>query len=312
MAEFLIDHWEFGPRGAIAASLDHDINLKANQWCHCQREAKGLKTWMREQGIDSAVIESLTADDTRPRFEVYEDGSFLLILRGVNLNEGAQADDMLSLRLYWFKDRLISTRKTPSRAIAQIREALREGKGPKSIALLILNMVESLNRNIEQYLNQVETALEKLEEEERYDTDALYFTHKRLLKFKRFMKPQFYALSDFYEAGHHTCENLQAKLRNIVDTISRINESINFYLEQVGIMKADAEQEQNEIMNRNSYLFTIIAALFLPVSFLTGLLGINIGGMPGVDSPWAFGIFCAFLLLCFVGEYILLKRLKFM
>ncbi|MDN3685409.1 CorA family divalent cation transporter [Vibrio sinaloensis] len=44
-------------------------------------------------------------------------------------------------------------------------------------------------------------------------------------------------------------------------------------------------------MNRNTYLFSIIAGIFLPASFFTGLLGVNIGGIPGVDEPMAFTLF---------------------
>ena len=50
---------------------------------------------------------------------------------------------------------------------------------------------------------------------------------------------------------------------------------------------------------RTNYLLTIVAAIFLPLGFITGLLGINVGGMPGVDDGHAFwivvGLCCAIL-----------------
>ena len=48
-------------------------------------------------------------------------------------------------------------------------------------------------------------------------------------------------------------------------------------------------------MNKNLYLISIIAAIFLPLGFLTGLLGINVGGIPGTDVTWAFWAVCALL-----------------
>jgi zinc transporter len=51
--------------------------------------------------------------------------------------------------------------------------------------------------------------------------------------------------------------------------------------------------------NRTMYLLSIIAGVFLPLSFITGLLGINVGGMPGVNSDSAFWIVC--LLIVIVG-----------
>ena len=46
----------------------------------------------------------------------------------------------------------------------------------------------------------------------------------------------------------------------------------------------------SEEMNRRSYAFTVIATIFLPLGFFTGLKGINVGGMPGVDDDTAFWI----------------------
>ena len=64
-------------------------------------------------------------------------------------------------------------------------------------------------------------------------------------------------------------------------------------------------------MNQNTYLFSVIAAIFLPTSFLTGLLGVNVGGIPGTESPIAFGLFCAGLVLIFGLEFWILRRLQF-
>ena len=50
-----------------------------------------------------------------------------------------------------------------------------------------------------------------------------------------------------------------------------------------------------------TYLLTIVAGIFLPLGFITGLLGINVGGMPGVDDGNAFwlvvGLCCTILLV---------------
>ncbi|WP_345742108.1 CorA family divalent cation transporter [Vibrio nigripulchritudo] len=64
-------------------------------------------------------------------------------------------------------------------------------------------------------------------------------------------------------------------------------------------------------MNKNSYFLSIVAGIFLPAGFFTGLLGVNIAGMPGTDNPYAFLIFCVSLLAIVLLEVILLKKLKF-
>jgi zinc transporter len=36
------------------------------------------------------------------------------------------------------------------------------------------------------------------------------------------------------------------------------------------------------------YVLSVVAALFLPLTFVTGLLGMNVGGLPGLESPNGF------------------------
>ena len=65
-------------------------------------------------------------------------------------------------------------------------------------------------------------------------------------------------------------------------------------------------------MNRTMYLLTMISALLLPSSLITGLFGINVGGMPGVDNTLAFTIVAVTIPALAVCEYILFRRLKWM
>lgn len=52
----------------------------------------------------------------------------------------------------------------------------------------------------------------------------------------------------------------------------------------------------------DQYILTIVAAIFLPLSFLTGLLGINVGGIPGVDNGNAFWIVVGLCLGIFIAQ----------
>ena len=63
-------------------------------------------------------------------------------------------------------------------------------------------------------------------------------------------------------------------------------------------------------MNRNMLLLSVITAIFLPIGALTGLLGINVGGMPGADSPVAFWIVVGLILLISIGLLWIFRRLK--
>ena len=63
-------------------------------------------------------------------------------------------------------------------------------------------------------------------------------------------------------------------------------------------------------MNTRMYVLSVVAAIFLPLGFLTGLLGINVGGIPGTENPWAFLIFSLLIVGILVVQMLWLKYKK--
>ena len=63
-------------------------------------------------------------------------------------------------------------------------------------------------------------------------------------------------------------------------------------------------------LNRTTYLFSLIAAIFLPLSFLTGLLGINVAGIPGSSDPNAFLLACGILVAVVLVQIAIFKKLS--
>ncbi|MFV0447591.1 MAG: zinc transporter ZntB [Vibrio sp.] len=306
---FLIDHWQFSGPQATQPS-DKPTSLQAQHWYHCQRDTPGVREWLLENAIPTSIVDSLLAEDTRPLFEQYDEQNFLLILRGVNLNENADPADMLSVRILYYQGALISTRKIPSKTINAVRQLLSQGEGPKTMADLVVNIIDGLNKNIDNYLDGIEEKIELFDDEIELSTE-LMDTHKSLLKIKRFIKPQQYAIDDYMSSDVPLANFKNMRLRHSVNTITRINETLDFFLSELEIIKGELRQYHAEKMNQNTYLFSVIAAIFLPTSFLTGLLGVNVGGIPGTESPVAFTLFCLSLVGIFAVEFWILKRLQF-
>lgn len=310
MKEFLITSWLF--KEGQAESYDPSADsIEPSVWYHCQRDAEGLKEWLAGNRVSNAVIDSLLADDTRPRFEQYSEDCFLIILRGINFNQGAEPDDMLSLRILWYKGAIISTRKVPSRAVTSLISQLEAGQGPQTLQELLLGMINRINGNISDFLVPVEEMLDELSLDSEIELKSLNSVHTRLLRLRRYLKPQKYVLQDLLESHPSCLSKQQNDLKNCLDMLMRINESVEFYIEQIAVYLMNLNQQQAEKMNRNTYLFSVIAGVFLPAGFFTGLLGVNIAGMPGTDNPIAFTLFCVALAAIVAVEIVVLKKLRF-
>ncbi len=100
------------------------------------------------------------------------------------------------------------------------------------------------------------------------------------------------------------------QLREVADRITRYVEDLDAGRERASVVHDQLANHLSDELNRGMYTLSIVAAVFLPLGFLTGLLGINVGGMPGADTPWAFAAVCVILAVLAGLEVWLLRRLK--
>src|SRR5690554_236624 len=162
--EFMIDSWDFSQHPA--QPIDAQFHTRTNSWFHFQRNLPGLHAWLEQSGIPEPVIEAVLEEDTRPRFDRLNDG-FLLILRGVNLAEGDQPEDMVSLRILYFKGNLYSFRRRPVTAVRLIQRMLEQQQGPTSLPDFILHLVDEMTNNIELLQDNIEVEMERLEDDDQ-------------------------------------------------------------------------------------------------------------------------------------------------
>ena len=101
-------------------------------------------------------------------------------------------------------------------------------------------------------------------------------------------------------------------LREDAERTARYVEDIDVARERSLIAQEELNNRLAERMNRAMYTLSIVAAIFLPLGLLTGLLGINVGGIPGSENPWAFFIVSLFLVALAVVLIAWFKRIKWL
>lgn len=87
-------------------------------------------------------------------------------------------------------------------------------------------------------------------------------------------------------------------------------EELDHLRERTNIVDDLIRQHQADQMARATYLLSLVATLFLPLGFLTGLLGINVGGIPGANVGWAFWLVCILLSALGLCGWWLLRRFQ--
>ena len=133
-------------------------------WLHLDRKHPRAVKWLREEsGLDALACQALLAEETRPRSQTMSAG-MLVILRGVNLNPGAEPHDMISLRM-WFDDRrIITLRSRRAMAAQDVREAITTGKGPRGVGDFLTEIAVRLIDRMAPAVDEVDEAVERLED----------------------------------------------------------------------------------------------------------------------------------------------------
>ena len=312
--DFIIEGWQLNHNDRPNAVTSEQQLAEQSYWLHCDRSSAEFEHWLESLGFDESIIESLLATDTRPRFQQIDKNRFFLILRGVNLNAGKEPDDMLTVRLLYTPERVVTCSIQRLRAIEAVAAQLKKNKGPDTLESLVIELLSQLNAKIESVIEPIEQFI-NAQDNDAFSSDSIAeisVKHRKLLRLNRFLKPQLYALSALSKNNVSAFNDYHLELANQLDTLSRIVDTIDFYIAQIDVINNRISQINSEVMNRNTYMLSIIAGIFLPLGFLTGLFGINVGGMPGVDNPNAFYWFCGVLTGIGVFASVMFRRWKFL
>ncbi|SHE37292.1 zinc transporter [Modicisalibacter ilicicola DSM 19980] len=282
-------------------------------WLHLDFRHDDVMTYLHSlAGLDEAVIEALLEEDTRPRVARFGRG-VVTTLRGINFNPGAARDDLISLRVWMTPKRLITLRRHPLHAVSVVRERIDGGDGALTIPDLVAWLTETLVDQVGDVTHQLDENLARMEEAQltdqaEIDADDLARIRRPLINLRRFMGPQRDCLSQLAQGPLWLDEETKVSLRESANQLSRYVEDFNAMQERALILQEQLWSEHNERLNQRMYMLAIITTVFLPLSFLTGLLGINVGGIPGAESPYGFTVFIGITLVIGVLVMLLLKR----
>ena len=286
-------------------------------WVHLDRADPGALAWLRaESGLTPVTIDAITTEETRPRVFRGKRG-YIAIFRGVNRNESDQPEDMVAIRLWCDGNRLISLRHRRLFAPRQVFEDLtQDGNGPQTAPALFEAIISRLIRQTSGVVAEYEQRLDGIElnSQRSGDTEVLRELGELrgdAVELRRFMAPQREALNMLLsEMPPWMPDDLRPAFRENADRQQRIVEELDALRERALVIKDDVANRLAATMNRNMYIISVIAAIFLPLSFVTGLLGINVGGMPGVENTHAFWIACGLMVVLLIAQIWLFRRMR--
>jgi zinc transporter len=289
-------------------------------WVHLDYNNKQARAWLQEDSnLDPIVKEALLEEETRPRYSSIN-GGLLVTLRGVNLNPGADPEDMVAIRLWIDKVRIISTRGRYMPSEKSMYKAIEDGQGPDSSSQFLIDLTYYMIEQIADVIDNIEVKIDHIDDEINKKEDATGKSQQELREFRRkimtlrrYLAPQRDVMLRLAaERIEWFDDRDRLHLKEIAEIISRNIEDLEEAKEQINITQEQILSQISNQANRRMYLLSLIASIFLPLTFVTGLLGINVGGIPGSHNPFAFSLITGVLVAIAVFMYIYLKLKKWM
>ena len=311
-----------GAGGGKQVAWDGIASWKPEQgvlWIHLDYSNSKAEEWLYDEksGLDRVISDALTEEDSRPRCTPFHEG-LLLGLRGVNLNPGADPEDMVGIRIWFEKDRIISTRRRKVLSISDIRSAIEQKNGPESLGDFLVQIAGRMMERMQQVIDDLEDSVADVEDQvlvsESYQLRSQLATLRRqAISLRRYLSPQREALSRLLtEKIAWLGESDRIRLREVYDQLTRHIEDLDEARDRAAVTQEQLINSLSEQMNNKMYILSIVAAIFLPLGFLTGLLGINVGGIPGAESKLGFLVFVLLLAAVVVFQIWLFKKKKWL
>ena len=295
-------------------------------WIHLERDDPATERWIMEaSGIDPVIGEALLMEDSRPRVEGIDDG-LLIVLRGISqISAGHESHlggsvDLVPVHLWIDGHRVISLRDKDHQlgALRDIRNANAAGKGPSRPGDLLVGIADKLVKDLEPMLDAMDEEVDCLEDEVLTTAASesrlkISDLRRRAIHLRRYLAPQRDALNRLQrEDCSWLTERDKVRLREIIDKVMRYIEYLDSIRDRAIILHEDLSSILNERIARTSNRLTGLAALLLPPSLVAGLLGMNVGGLPGTQDPWGFYIALIFMAGLSLGVVWILRRLHWM
>lgn len=306
-----------GKGGMLPLNDKSEATAGQPAWLHIDYEQEESLAWLQSTKLlPESFKEALAGESYRPRVARQGDGT-LIILRSVNLDSNSMPDPLVTIRIYITDNLIISTRHRPIYAIDEVVNELKRKTGPAHCGSWLVEVLDCLTDQASNFIDDIHGRVIDLEDGLLDRTipgrGEISLIRKQLIVLRRHLAPQRDVFSRLASERLSWMTNEDRhRMQDIADRLGRGSEDLDATIARTTVLVDEINALIAESMNRRTYTMSLMAMLFLPATFLTGLFGVNLGGIPGGNKGGAFTIFCCALFALAGGILWWLKRSKWL
>jgi zinc transporter len=163
--------------------------------------------------------------------------------------------------------------------------------------------------NLESIIDEIEEQMLDTDRDDPSRRSTLANVRRQAIAYRRYVVPQRDTLLGLAATSSPLLNTRDAaELRVAGETVARISEALEEMRDRAAVTQEEIRARHEESMGRTLYLLAIVATIALPLGLVTGLLGINVGGIPLAESHWGFLLVCSIMVGIAVVEMVFFRR----
>ncbi|MEW6548864.1 MAG: magnesium/cobalt transporter CorA [Spirochaetota bacterium] len=294
------------------------VDLGVNNWININGLSGGsVEKLCSMIGIHPLVVEDILNTEHRPKLENFDDYLFLITKMLAEHEDGSIEYEQVSFIL---KGRLlISFQERPGDCFKGVRDRIMSGVGrlrKLGADYLLYALVDNIVDNYFVVLEGLGDRLEDFEgsavsEDDRTYLHGLQELKRELARMRRVIWPVRDSIGALSRNDSVQLDpSLSPYLRDLYENTVQAIEALESYREHVGSIIELHLTEVNTRMSRVMKVLTILSAIFIPITFIAGVYGMNFVHMPELAKPWGYPAALGLMGAVVVAELIYFKVKK--
>ena len=288
-------------------------------WLHLNYSNAFVQKWLKTLPfITESMLEVISEDVSRNRFKSLPllDNALLMFFNDFQQVFASESqDDIVTLWAIVNPKVFITLRAHPVQTADILRMQVKSGRvNPRSTAELFRLILDTREELLHQFTNHLLEQMEDLEEiiirgNDLPEHETLGRIRIKCNKLRRYFTPELSALTKigrhppewFSSSDHSEIVEYSEKLSNLV-------QEVNYLYERAKVLQDEQAAHIAEFNAKNLHVLSVMTVIFLPMTLITGIMGMNMEDLPGLKGSFSEVMFLMFFAGLFI--YVALKLRK--
>jgi magnesium transporter len=266
------------------------------------------------------VLEDIVSISQRPKIDEYDDYLFVVLKMLYNDENQAIVSEQVSFVLG--KNYVLSFQEADGDVFDTVRDRIKQGKGKVRAMQADYLLYVLMDAIVDHYFSIIENLSDKIEDYEsrifsgqvdKSINKDIQDLKREVLRVRRAIYPLREVISRIEKHDSPLIlEKTKTYYRDIYDHLVQVSENIDIYREMIwslmDMYMTTISNKMNEVMK----VLTIMASIFIPLTFIAGIYGMNFDYMPELRYKNAYFILWGVMIAIFIGMVIYFKRKKWL